>query len=194
MRAGLCGNVGYPFCRQVLSAEPVDYIVLEVSSFQLETIAAFRPHIAVLLNVSQNHLDRHADLEEYFRAKQRLFINQTPEDFAVLNAADERVRGLAPGLAAAVRLFNTDEQRARWGLGNPNFLAVAAVAEILGIGAEVVGRVFTEFPGVEHRLERVRCLDGVTYVNDSKATTAESGRWALQSPLGPVDLVVRRPG
>lgn len=183
-KASLCGNVGTPFSRQVLSEEAADYFVVELSSFQLELIESFRPHIAVLLNFSQNHLDRHADMQEYFEAKKRIFLNQTPADFAVLNDRDDMVRGLAGGLQAQVRFFNREGETQ-----NPDHLAALEVARIVGVPDKVAQSVFDSFPGVEHRTERVRVLDGVEYINDSKATTAESGLWALTRVPGPIILI-----
>ncbi|NTV28473.1 MAG: UDP-N-acetylmuramoyl-L-alanine--D-glutamate ligase [Candidatus Omnitrophica bacterium] len=180
----LCGNVGTPFSRFVLSQDTPDYFVVEISSFQLELVETFRPRVAVLLNFSQNHLDRHADMQEYFDAKKRICMNQTPEDFVVLNARDEMVCRLAGEVRSQVRLFNREGETR-----NPDHLAVLEVARIVGVPDEVTLRVFETFPGVEHRLEKVRLLNGVEYINDSKSTTVESGRWALSNVPGPIILL-----
>ncbi|MBF0570075.1 MAG: UDP-N-acetylmuramoyl-L-alanine--D-glutamate ligase, partial [Candidatus Omnitrophica bacterium] len=182
-RACLCGNVGTPFSSQVLRLE-VDIFVVEISSFQLELCETFRPHVAVLLNFSQNHLDRHPTMQDYFDAKKRLFMKQTGADFAVLNSRDERVRSLEKQLTAQVRLFNGPGETA-----NPDHLAVLEVSRIFGVPDAVAQKVFEAFPGVEHRTEKVRVLDGVTYINDSKATTAESGAWALKLLPGPIVMI-----
>ncbi|MDP2654027.1 MAG: UDP-N-acetylmuramoyl-L-alanine--D-glutamate ligase [Candidatus Omnitrophota bacterium] len=179
----LCGNVGEPFTDFVQDMSRIDYVVLEISSFQLETIEHFRPRIAVFLNFSQNHLDRHKDVDEYFDAKKRIFMNQGPGDYAVLNAQIDRISDLVPELRASVVLFNEDTAV------NPNHQAVLKVAGVLGIGEEVCRKVFGEFKGVEHRMETVRTLDGVDYINDSKSTTAESGRWALQNIDRPIVMI-----
>jgi len=176
-----CGNIGLPFSDYVLDLNKQDTVVLEVSSFQLESIAQFRPHVAVLLNFSQNHLDRHADLEEYFNAKKRIFKNQTRDDFAVLNYQYPRLRELAGTLKAQVCFFNTPPSAADKSFHNPNYLAAIEVARVMDIDFEVCQKVFESFRGVEHRLEWVRQLNGVDYINDSKSTTAEAGRWALES-------------
>ena len=180
-KACLCGNVGTPFARHVLTPD-VDYFVVEISSFQLELIATFRPHIALLTNFSLNHLDRHPDMQDYFNAKQRLFMNQEPSDFAVLNARDPwacKVKGRGKTV-----FFNKEGETQ-----NPNYLAVLEVARIVGIPDDVALKVFAGFQGVEHRTERVRVLDGVEYINDSKSTNVEAGLWALTRVPGPLIMI-----
>ncbi|MBF0331440.1 MAG: UDP-N-acetylmuramoyl-L-alanine--D-glutamate ligase [Candidatus Omnitrophica bacterium] len=182
-KACLCGNVGVPFAQEVLAPE-VDFFVVEISSFQLELIETFRPTIAVITNFSQNHLDRHPDMQDYFNAKKRLFMNQTEADFAVINAQDAWAQKIEAHTRAKVVRFNKN------GLAkNPNHALVLEIARILGITDAVAQKVFDTFPGVEHRTERVRVLDGVEYINDSKATTVESGRWALTACEGPLIII-----
>ena len=186
-----CGNIGNPFSDCVLHAEKGDFVVLEVSSFQMEWVRNFHPYVAVLLNLSQNHLDRHAGIDEYFEMKKRIFAQQTQEDHAVLNKDDERIRPLADTLRAQVTFFSQKEE-GRVGqatAANANYLVVTKVAGLLGIGAEVCENVFARFRGVEHRLEKVRTLNGVDYINDSKSTTGESGRWALNNVGCPVIMI-----
>ncbi len=185
-KACLCGNVGTPFSEFVLTEPAPDFFVLEISSFQLESIEHFRPHIAVFLNFNQNHLDRHKDMQEYFEAKKRIFENQTKEDFAVLNARDPWAKKISP--KSQVRLFNQADQPGA-PFKNPNQAAVAAVAGILDIDLGVCRKVFERFKGVEHRLELVRTIDGVDYINDSKATTAEAGRWAMENIEKPIIMI-----
>ena len=188
-KAVLCGNVGTPFCDCVDNLADADFVILEVSSFQLETIERFRPFIGVCLNFSQNHLDRHKDLEEYFSAKKRLFENQTADDYAVLNDRCDIFRAAAKHFRSRVVFFNRPGDACPGGGANPNFSAVLAVSRILGIADQVAFNVFGSFPGVEHRIEKVRLLDGVEYINDSKATTVEAGRWALESQDKPIILI-----
>lgn len=185
-KAVLCGNVGTPFCDCVDKLADADWVVLEVSSFQLETIEHFRPHIGVCLNFSQNHLDRHKDMEEYFTAKKRLFENQTSGDYAILNDQCELFKDAAKDFRSQVVFFNCPGDGRSSDVRNPNFLAVLAVSRTLGISDDVALNVFRLFPGVEHRMEKVRVLEGVEYINDSKATTVEAGRWALESLDKPV--------
>jgi len=180
------GNIGTPLSASVLDLRREHIAVLEVSSFQLESIQTFAPHIGVFLNCSQNHLDRHADMQEYFECKARLFDFQGPEDTALLNAQDPMARSLSSRVRSKVRWFNTDEQKQHQAEENPNFLAVEAVASELGISSEVCQKIFREFTGLEHRLERVADIQGVTFINDSKATTAEAGRWALLRVEAPI--------
>ncbi len=204
--AVLCGNVGIPFSRCVQDLSGVDYVVLEISSFQMEsllpiqshfrwennpdgfTFKEFKPFVAVVLNFSQNHLDRHKDMEEYFEAKTKIFQNQSKDDFAVLNKQDAKLNALAQKLNSAVRFFNLESLNNQMSI-NPNYSAVMIVADILGIGQETVHNVFKDFKGVEHRLELVRCLDGVDYINDSKATTAEATGWALENMKQPTIMI-----
>lgn len=193
----LCGNVGYPFSDYCLDKN--DYFVLELSSFQLEslfdkadplrkdgTVIGFRPLIAVLLNFSQNHLDRHKDIQEYFDAKTRIFYNQGKNDHAVLNYQNQMIRTLEGKINSDIRWFNTEKD---FSGPNPNYLAVQQVAEILNISQDVFLDVINNFKGVEHRLELVRTLDGIDFINDSKSTTAEAGRWALTQMKSPVMMI-----
>ncbi|HCI45472.1 MAG TPA: hypothetical protein DE315_08095 [Candidatus Omnitrophica bacterium] len=196
-RSLLCGNIGAPFSGQVLDLDGKDLVVLETSSFQLETVAApgtpgvrgFKPYIAVVLNVNQNHLDRHKDFQEYFDAKKRIFLNQDAQDYAVLNFQDQGLKDLAPRLKAQVRFFNAAPPALAGVAPNPNFAVAREVANILGIKDDVCARVFRNFKGVEHRLELVRQIEGVNFINDSKATTAQAAIWALERLNAPVIMI-----
>ncbi|MDP8212676.1 MAG: Mur ligase family protein [Candidatus Zapsychrus exili] len=193
-KACLCGNVGSPFSSHVLDPETKNFIVLEVSSFQLESLSlnptkdcikGFKPYISVFLNFNQNHLDRHKDLNEYFNAKKQIFLNQDTQDFAVLNFKDERLKALESEIKSKVVYFNDHFLDVK----NPNHLAVLRVAETLNIEGQVCIEVFKNFKGVEHRLELTRTISGVDFINDSKATTAESGRWALNNTAKPILMI-----
>jgi len=183
----LCGNIGSPFSKHVLDLKPTDTVVLEISSFQLESTIHFKPHVAVWTNFSQNHLDRHKDLEEYFQAKCKIFANQDKNDFAVLNFLDTEHRKLAKRLKAKILFFNTPDKLA--GVDNPNYLAAMQAANALGIKEDICLKVFSEFKGVEHRLEFVRDLGGVDFINDSKSTTEKAGQWALERSLKPLVMI-----
>lgn len=199
-RSCLCGNIGAPFSDHVLELAEKDYVVLETSSFQLETVTdpaagvpagvrGFKPYIAVILNVNQNHLDRHKDFQEYFDAKQRIFLNQDQNDYAVLNARDGRLREAAGRIKSQVRYFEPSWMPLAGVAVNANYAAVWEVVKILGVKENVAARVFREFKGVEHRLELVREINGVHFINDSKATTAEAAIWALERLNTPVVMI-----
>jgi UDP-N-acetylmuramoylalanine--D-glutamate ligase len=180
----LCGNVGTPFSQHVLTPG-IDFFIVEISSFQLELIETFRPHVALLTNFSQNHLDRHPDMQDYFNAKVRLFMNQTPSDFALFNAQDEWSMKASGHTRAKVVTFNEKGE-----VRDANHVAVAQIARILGTPDEITLSVLASFKTIEHRREFVRSLDGVDYVNDSKSTTVEAGRWALERAQKPLVIIV----
>jgi UDP-N-acetylmuramoylalanine--D-glutamate ligase len=180
----VCGNIGNPFAGEIQAVKPSDYVVLEISSFQLEHIEAFKPKVAVILNVSRNHLDRYASMEEYLAAKKRIFMNQDREDYLVLNALDPLLQDSAREACSRVVYFTKEE-----GL-NPNQSAVLAVTALLGIEKQIALEVFKVFTGVEHRLEIVSDVDGIKFINDSKATTVDATLWALRTVDAPVILIV----
>jgi len=202
------GNIGVPLISAVGRTSRETFLVTELSSFQLEAIQTLRPHVAVLLNISPNHLDRHHSLDAYLRAKARIFSNQTPEDHAVLNADDPSVmklvpeirsrkvffsrrRDLADGLFVAngdvryrVRhlertLLKTDEVPLPGAFNLENILAATAAACLLGADFEAIRHAVRDFEGVEHRLEFVREIRGVRFYNDSKATRVDAAATAL---------------
>ena len=179
----VCGNIGNPFCGEVEKMQMDDFVVLEVSSFQLETIKDFKPRIAVILNLTPNHLDRYNNLQEYLDAKKRIFMNQDENDFLVLNADDPIFSAVGSSAKSEVVFFTKEK-----GL-NPNQSAVMAVARILGIELVQIRKVFQEFMGIQHRLEQVAEINGVKFINDSKATTADSAIWALSNITPPIILI-----
>ncbi|MCK9571702.1 MAG: UDP-N-acetylmuramoyl-L-alanine--D-glutamate ligase [Candidatus Omnitrophica bacterium] len=182
-RAFVCGNIGNPFSAVVESIQPEDYLVLEVSSFQLETIREFKPRIALILNVTLNHLDHYNNMQEYALAKQRIFINQDKDDFLLLGSADPALENL-PKLAKANVVFFKKEP----GL-DPNQAAVLCVGKILKLDEKTVRKVFQEFSGIEHRMEFVALINGVRFINDSKATTVDSALWAINNITSPIVLI-----
>jgi UDP-N-acetylmuramoylalanine--D-glutamate ligase len=197
--AVVAGNIGTALCDVVPPLGASDFVVAELSSFQLETIVSFHPHVAILLNLAPDHLDRYPGVEPYYAAKTRIFENQTDADTAVLNADDPLVLEWAASLRARPLLFSrtrtvgdgayvwndrvmirrqgqseavcgVDEIRIQ-GLHNlENSLAAAAAASAVGVPAAAIGAALRTFPGLPHRLERVAEIAGVTYVNDSKGT------------------------
>ncbi len=182
-KAFVCGNIGAPFCGEVEKMSADDLVCLEVSSFQLETIRSFRPRIAVILNLSRNHLDRYPGMNEYLEAKKRIYLNQEKDDFLLLNPSDGYLSGLEKETRARVVYFRGED-----GL-NPNQSAVKTAVSLLGISPEVCAGVFNDFRGIEHRLEFVGEKGGVKFINDSKATTAESALWALNNLEGRVLMI-----
>ena len=203
----VAGNVGTPLASLVGELEPDATVVCEASSFQLEDTVAFAPEVAVLLNVEEDHLDRHGDLASYRAAKERIFSNQRPEDWAVAPA------GLVPDGAAAwvgfgdgcdadvwdgwIRfrgepLLPVGELRIRGAHNLENALAAvaAALADSGVVTPAAVAEALRSFPGVEHRLEEVATVAGVLYVNDSKATNPASALRGLQAFDGGVHAIL----
>jgi UDP-N-acetylmuramoylalanine--D-glutamate ligase len=193
------GNIGTPPAAMVKTSRGGQWNVLELSSFQLETTDTFSAHIGVALNVTPDHLDRHGTFERYADAKGRLFAEQTPDDFKVLNADDPICQGYAERGHAAVVWFSstrevspgaflrsgeivlngnsvmkTSEVPLR-GIHNlENTMAAAAMASLAGATHAQIRAAVMMFPGVEHRLEFVRKLNGVDWYNDSKATNVDA--------------------
>ncbi len=219
-RAPVGGNIGRPLVEVVeAEGEDADFIVAEVSSFQLEWAPAIRPRVGVMTNVTPDHLDRHPDLREYADLKARLFANQREGDARALNADDPLAarymtpagRGgvLAFSRKGAVRrgacveggdvlLMDEDgaarvcgaEELAAPGLHNlENFLAACAAARFLGAEAEAMARAARGFEGLPHRMEVVAERDGVRWVNDSKATNVGAAAMSLESAAGDVLLI-----
>lgn len=169
-----CGNIGNPWIAELQRIDDKTVVVLELSSFQLQQCFDFRPDTGILLNIAPNHLDWHRDMEEYAKAKFRLFQSQRPEDFAVLRRSDQNA--YFPDFSARGQTVYFDEALT----GNPNEAVVRKVGALMGLPAAKVEKVLAEFSGLEHRLERVASAEGVTYVNDSKATTTAALAWALE--------------
>lgn len=179
----VCGNIGNPFCGEVAKMQPVDFVSLEVSSFQLEKIISFKPKVSVVLNFGRNHLDRYKSMQEYMDAKKRIFLNQDGSDFSVLNAMDPQVKAMAENTKAGTVFFSEGD-----GL-NSNQAAVMAVGSVLGIDKRLCLEVFAGFKGIEHRMEYVAEINRVKFVNDSKSTTVDSTLWALSNTPEPVVLI-----
>jgi UDP-N-acetylmuramoylalanine--D-glutamate ligase len=177
----VAGNVGRPLTGLDGTLAGDAWIVCELSSFQLEDIEAFRPRVAILLNLTPDHLDRHASLEEYRAAKLRIFENQGPDDVAVV----PRGFGEIPGGARRVEFDTQDELPAEPIVpgehNRENAAAATAAARAAGISDDAIARALRTFEGVPHRLELVGEVGGVRFVNDSKATNPEAAERALSA-------------
>jgi UDP-N-acetylmuramoylalanine--D-glutamate ligase len=185
----VAGNVGRPLTALVGKLEPDAWVVCELSSFQLEDVESLRPRIGVLLNLEPDHLDRHGTFEWYVDTKLRMFELQTEDDVAII----PRGFGPVPGGARRVEFHAGDPLPSEPlipGLHNrENAAAAAAAARAAGIPDEAIGEALLTFPGVPHRIEPVRELAGVRYVNDSKATNVAAALRALAA-LRPARLHV----
>ncbi|HYA17978.1 MAG TPA: UDP-N-acetylmuramoyl-L-alanine--D-glutamate ligase [Bryobacteraceae bacterium] len=184
------GNIGTPVIAMAEASDPNQWNVLELSSFQLETIRTFRAHVAVCLNVTQNHLDRHYTFENYASAKGNLFRTQKPGDYAVLNADDATCRSFAALSAGTPVWFsakNIEELMPASEIPIPgmhnveNVMAAAAVCRIAGVANPDIAAAVRTFKAVEHRLEFVTEINGVSFYNDSKATSVDATMKALDS-------------
>jgi UDP-N-acetylmuramoylalanine--D-glutamate ligase len=177
----VAGNVGRPLTGLDGALSEGAWIVCELSSFQLEDVDTFRPHIAILLNLAPDHLDRHENFEDYRAAKLRIFENQTAEDVAVV----PRDFGTIPGEARRIEFSLEDELPAEPSIpgehNRENAAAATAAARAAGIADLVIAAALSAFAGVPHRLEPVREVAGVRFVNDSKATNPEAAERALSA-------------
>lgn len=216
---GLAGNVGKSFALQV-ATENYDYYVLELSSFQLDGMYQFRADVAVLLNITPDHLDRYDYIfENYIASKFRIVQNQTESDFFIYNADDENIQAYMKNWKSSVTLvpfsikkpidghgaflnenqitlnykpnqnplIMTIEQLALQGKHNVyNSMAASLAAKIVDVRKEIIKESLQDFQGIEHRLEFVASINGVEFINDSKATNINSAWYALESMQKPV--------
>lgn len=211
------GNIGTPLIDCVLEGRDYDYIVAEISSFQLEGVRDFRPAVSVLLNVTDDHLDRHASFDEYLEAKARIFMNQKKPDSAVLNFDDIHVRARGDGIAADPFYFSTTARlehgayyngtfhvyrKSREAMTFPvndallkgshnkeNMLAAASVGFLCGLPAETIRTALVIFSGLPHRMEFVDEVRGVSFFNDSKGTNVGACMKSLESLDPPLILI-----
>lgn len=213
--AFVCGNIGYPFVDIAQKVPPDGIAIVELSSFQLELISEFRPDVAVFLNLTPDHLDRHGDFETYVAAKLRIFENQTSGDVAVINYNDLTLRKKSLAIGARRRWFSvgnrledgiwavpggeifidttelmkSDDIKIKGEHNLSNACAAIGAALAVGVSRDSVVRTLKTFAGVEHRLEPVRLIGGVSYINDSKGTNVDSVLWALRAVSAPVILI-----
>ncbi|MDH3974725.1 MAG: UDP-N-acetylmuramoyl-L-alanine--D-glutamate ligase [Deltaproteobacteria bacterium] len=211
------GNIGIPLTDYLLEGDKADYIVLEVSSFQLERISTFRPFISILLNITADHLDRYASMAEYIEAKKRLFMNQGHSDYAIVNAGDKIAASLLPAIKAEIlplgqfadngggAAISGDKIVA--GAGNErqevslaevkksviqhieNLLAALGVAFICRIPEAVFIDTLKSFKGLPHRMEPAGRVGGISFYDDSKATNVGAVVKTLESMEGKIILI-----
>jgi UDP-N-acetylmuramoylalanine--D-glutamate ligase len=210
LKALVGGNIGTPLSSQVTDSTPETFHIVEISSFQLETAETFHPWIAVLLNVSPDHLDRHESVDAYAAAKAKIFSNQTETDWAVVNADDPQTLALARqgrarkvyfslegGIDEGIVIASDAIRRIHHGTDTPlvplssirligrhllaDVMAAAAVASLAGVSRDAMVRAVESFTGLEHALESVAIIRGVRFVNDSKATNIEAAKRAIES-------------
>jgi UDP-N-acetylmuramoylalanine--D-glutamate ligase len=186
----VAGNIGRPLCALDGHLAPGAAIVCELSSFQLEDVETLRPAVAVLLNLTPDHLDRHGSIEGYREAKLRIFENQTPADAAVVPQGF----GPVPGQGRHLEFAATDELPAEplipGAHNRENAAAATVAARAAGVDEDAIATALRTFPGVSHRLEPVREVRGVRFVNDSKATNPESAIRALEAYPGGLRVIL----
>jgi len=209
----LGGNIapGMPFST-VLFEKPYDYYIIEMSSFQLMRIKKFKPRVAILTNITVDHLNWHQDLNEYINAKKRIFMNQTTEDFAILNYDDEKIRSMAKEINARSVFFGIHCHNGAWlngmlhfqnegiihtneikllGLHNRmNVLAAIAVARVLNISNEDIRNGIKDFKPLPHRLEDMGVINGIRYINNSMSTNEASAIASFQAVSGNKVVIV----
>ena len=198
------GNIGYPFAAVAGRTAPGDAVVCEVSSFQLESVRDFRPRVACVTNVREDHLNRHHTMENYTAMKARIFANQTPEDYLILNYDDAALRTMAKSAKSRIVWFSStrpvpnglyvedgvitylsgdgrksalcraDELLIPGQHNLDNALCASALAISAGAPVEAAASALRSFKGLEHRMELVRVLDGVRYIDDTEGTNADS--------------------
>ncbi len=214
----VCGNIGLPFCDVADKLNKDDIAVVEISTFQLEAIEDFKPHVALILNLSPDHLDRHGSFDAYKALKYRIAENQTSTDFLVLNEEDELLM-IDDFKSGAEKLLFTTKDKSDMAvfvsdnqlvsnydnekqdiidineilIPGPHNLQNAAtavcVSSIFKIEPKIIKEVLRTFAGVEHRLEKLGQVAGVNFVNDSKATNVESVCYAIRSVAKPIYLI-----
>lgn len=193
-----CGNIGTPLTACVDMLDYDDIAVMEVSSFQLETLSSIRPHVAIITNIAEDHLNRHYSMENYIYLKSKILRNMRESEVAVLNYDDAAIRGFAKDARCPIRWFSVRErvdgaccydgslyfenekimdadQLSLKGEHNiKNALAAICAAKVMGIESGMIAKALSSMKGVRHRLETVAEIGGVTYINDSKATNVDA--------------------
>jgi UDP-N-acetylmuramoylalanine--D-glutamate ligase len=212
------GNIGNSYTDVALTTTDQAVTVIELSSFQLETIAKFRPQVSAILNITPDHLDRHHTMDNYIAMKENIAMNQSMSDVCILNYEDEILRGMAERLHTRVVFFssarkledglylegddifcsinhktqhvcNVNELRILGKHNYENVMAAVGIAVSMGIPMEYIKKAVTSFQAVEHRIEYVETIKGVTYYNDSKGTNPDASIKAVQAMRSPTILI-----
>ena len=212
------GNIGNPLCEEVLNGGKSELVLSEISTFQMEGSETFKPYISAILNITPDHLDRHESMDEYIELKKRVFINQDENDYMILNLDDEIAAGFSTEVrgkkvffsrlkevenGAFVRedkiIFKNDGREETVcslkdlkliGVHNiENTLASVAISGICGISGKIMRDVISEFKGIKHRMELVREIRGIRFINDSKGTNVGATVKSLQSFNEPIILI-----
>ncbi len=214
----IAGNIGIAYCQLILDEDLLNkkdhIIVLELSNFQLLNIDTFRPHISTIINLSPDHLDYMASLEEYYISKTNIYKNQSELDYFIYNNDDVEIRKYVTKLPTSISTFSIENSKADACVDNDhiiyknelivplsdvklvgkhniqNILVAISICKIMGVENEIIRKVITNFRGVEHRIEYVKEIDGVKYYNDSKATNIDSTIVALKSFQSPTILLI----
>lgn len=208
------GNIGEPFANNVESVNKNGWIVAEISSFQIETTHKFKPNISAVLNITPDHLDRHKTYENYIAVKEKIFMNQTKDDFCILNYDDDICRDMAERTNAKVIFFSKknilsegvylDNNIIKININDScndicsveqlkilseNAMAVVAIGICAKVPIHVIRDIVTNFKGVEHRIEYVNTIKGVDYYNDSKGTNPDAAIKAIEAMRKPIVLI-----
>lgn len=214
LNSSACGNIGNPLVGEVDKLGFDDYAVIEISSFQLETLSSLRPHVAVITNITEDHLNRHYNMENYVFLKSKILRNLRESEYAVLNYDDETVRSFAAHTKAKVIYFSMQRrvdgayfengsvyfngekffdvsQMTVSGVHNIyNALACVATAGVMGLDRDKVSQAICSFKGIKHRVEKLRTVNGVTYINDSKGTNTDATLQAVKSMTEPTVILL----
>lgn len=207
LKAIVCGNIGKPATSEIPKAKVNDWIIMEISSYQLEDSKYFAPKISALLNITPDHIEHHTTLENYIKAKEKIFINQSEKDYSIFNYNDEILRDLSLKSKAKKLYFssssnertnafykngkiyvNFEKQKYIFkppsipGIHNiENSMAAILCALAAGANKNSIQKTLNDFKGIEHRIEKVAKINGITFINDSKATNVDSTLIALKA-------------
>ncbi len=210
------GNIGVAFTEKVLDTDEESNVVLETSSFQLESIIEFKPHISAILNITEDHLDRHKTMENYVDAKKEIYKNQNENDFLVLNYNDEYLKNIntetkvvyfssKENINEGIYLKDNDIYVNQFGINEKliniydlkllgvhnyeNVMAAVAICLCADVPLETIKRILLEFKGVEHRIEYVATVNNIEFYNDSKATNPDAAIKSIEAMRRPIFLI-----